>query len=296
MRSGMFAFPSSSYTGPCAAAGFTSGCCTGRRCHVSAGNCWCDAACHRYHNCCPDIDAIGCTECKSVGTNAVKVLATLFLLSFTKLQRTVIAILSFTYITLPYGSKKYVWLYDGNVDYGEGKHIPLLVAAVAILLMLSIPYVLMLLLIQCLRSVSSSQVCSWVPRLTPLLDAYAGPYKFKYPFWTGFLLLVRSALFLVFAFNYVVEPSLNLMAIVIASLFVLTLACSLGGVYRKWPLDILESSFILNLGVSAAATLYIKFQHRNQAAVFYTSTGVSLRRIPSCSVDAGSVLALPRGP
>ena len=35
----MFAFPSSSYTGPCAAAGFTSGCCIGSRCHVSAGNC-----------------------------------------------------------------------------------------------------------------------------------------------------------------------------------------------------------------------------------------------------------------
>ena len=212
---------------------------------------------------------------KLIGTNAVKVLATLFLLSFTKLQRTVIAILSFTYITLPNGSRKYVWLYDGNVDYGEGKHIPLLVVAVAVLIILSIPYVLVLLLIQCLRSVSSDRVCSWVHRLKPLLDAYAGPYKSKYPFWTGFLLLVRSALFLVFAFNYVDEPSLNLMAIVIASIFVLMFAWSLGGVYKKWPLDILESSFVLNFGVFAAATLYIKFQQRNQAVVFYISTGVA---------------------
>ena len=212
---------------------------------------------------------------KLIGTNAVKVLATLFLLSFTKLQRTVIAVLSFTYITLPNGSRKYVWLYDGNVDYGEGKHILLLVAAAAVLIILSIPYVLVLLLIQCLRAVSSDRVCSWVHRLKPLLDAYAGPYKLKYPFWTGFLLLVRSALFLVFAFNYVDEPSLNLMAIVIASLFVLMFAWSLGGVYKKWPLDILESSFVLNFGVFAAATLYIKFQQRNQAAVFYISTGVA---------------------
>ena len=212
---------------------------------------------------------------KVIGTNAVKVLATLFLLSFTKLQRTVIAILSFTYIIFPYGSKKYVWLYDGNVDYGEGKHIPLLIAAVAILLMLSIPYVLALLFIKWLKSFSSFQVCSWVSRLTPLLDAYAGPYKFKYPFWTGFLLLVRIALFLIFAFNYVDEPSLNLMAVVIASVLVLMLAWSLGGVYRKQPLDILESSFFLNLGASAAATLYIKFQQGNQAAVFYISTGIA---------------------
>jgi len=181
----------------------------------------------------------------------------------------VIAILSFTYITFPNGSNRYVWLYDGNINYGEGKHIPLLVAAVALLVMLSIPYVLALLLIRCLRTIS---VCSWA---TPLLDAYAGPYKLEYPFWTGFLLLVRSALFFVFAFNYVDEPSLNLMAIVIASLFVFMLAWSLRGVYRKWPLDILESSFILNLGAVAAATLYIKFQHRNQAAVLYISTSVA---------------------
>ena len=212
---------------------------------------------------------------KLIGTNAVKVLATLFLLSFTKLQRTVIAILSFTYITLPNGSRKYVWLYDGNVDYGEGKHIPLLVVAVAVFLILAIPYVLVLLLIQCLRSVSSHQVCSWVHRLKPLLDAYTGPYKSENPFWTGFLLLVRSALFLVFAFNYVDEPSLNLMAIVIASLLVLMLAWTLGGVYKKRPLDIVESSFILNLGAFAAATLYIKFQQTNQAAAFYISTGVA---------------------
>ena len=43
-----------------------------------------------------------------MGTNAVKVLATLFLLSYTKLQRTIIAALSFTYITFPDGAKKFV--------------------------------------------------------------------------------------------------------------------------------------------------------------------------------------------
>ena len=56
-----------------------------------------------------------------MGTNAVKVLATLFLLSYTKLQRTIIAALSFTYVAFPDGAKRFVWLYDGNIDYGKGK-------------------------------------------------------------------------------------------------------------------------------------------------------------------------------
>ena len=41
----------------CAAAGHTS-CCSssGNGCYVSAGNCYCDAECRHYGNCCPDID------------------------------------------------------------------------------------------------------------------------------------------------------------------------------------------------------------------------------------------------
>ena len=40
----------------CKAAGFSS-CCrrSGRGCYVSTGRCWCDSACRRYRNCCPDI-------------------------------------------------------------------------------------------------------------------------------------------------------------------------------------------------------------------------------------------------
>ena len=212
-----------------------------------------------------------------MGTNAVKVLATLFLLSYTKLQRTIIAALSFTYITFPDGAKRFVWLYDGNIDYGKGKHTPLLVVAVVFLVLIIFPYVLMLLFVQCLKAVAGprNRLSLWLTKLNPILDAYAGPYKFEYPYWTGVLLLVRTALFLVFAFNYVDEPSLNLMAIMIASLFVLMLAWSLGGIYKRRSLDVLESSFILNLGITAAATLYVKFQQKIQAAVVCTSTGIA---------------------
>ena len=51
------------------------------------------------------------------GVNAVKVLATLLLLSYTKLQRTVVTILSFTTLEYPDGTVRHVWLYDANVEF-----------------------------------------------------------------------------------------------------------------------------------------------------------------------------------
>ena len=61
-----------------------------------------------------------------LGSDPVAVLATLILLAYTKLFRTVLTVMSFTYIQASDGSRIAVWLYDGNVRYLSGKHIPLL--------------------------------------------------------------------------------------------------------------------------------------------------------------------------
>ena len=211
-----------------------------------------------------------------IGQNAVKALATLFLLSYAKLQRAIIAALSFTFILHPNGSKMYLWLYDGNVDYFTGKQIPLLMAGLAFLFFMSLPYTLALLFIGCIRRIATPRYrfLRWIVRLSPLFDAYTAPYKPRYQFWTGFLLLVRNILFLVFAINYSNDPALNLMAIVIASHFVFTLAWSLGGIYKNQPLNILESSFILNLGTVSVIVLYTGVS-QSASAVGYTSTGVA---------------------
>ena len=51
------------------------------------------------------------------GKNAVEVLATLLLLSYTKLQRTVVTIMSFTRLEYSNGVVRYVWLYDANLEF-----------------------------------------------------------------------------------------------------------------------------------------------------------------------------------
>ena len=79
---------------------------------------------------------------KLVGSSAVSVLATLFLLSYAKLQRTVITAFSFTYVQNYYGDGRplAVWLYDGNVPFLQGKHIALFLMALAVTLLFILPF------------------------------------------------------------------------------------------------------------------------------------------------------------
>ena len=73
----------------CAAAGFTRGCCgePDNKCYISAGKCWCDAACHNHGNCCPDISTIGCARRKSVVNGIVITILVLYRESWCRLLR-----------------------------------------------------------------------------------------------------------------------------------------------------------------------------------------------------------------
>ena len=214
------------------------------------------------------------TISRLLGSKPVHVLSTLFLLAYAKLQRTIIAALSFTYITYPDGHVEYVWLYDANIGYLSAKHIPLFVVALLFLIFFLLPYAFGLTFVKFLKAYSHWKLLSWVNRMKPIFDAYTGPYKDQYPFWTGFLLLTRNILFLIFAFNFTDEPGLNLMSCTLASLLIVVLMSNLRGIYKKWPLDVLESSFHLNLGMLSVATLYTRLTDGNQGAVVYTSTGI----------------------
>ena len=202
--------------------------------------------------------------------HAVKVLATLFLLSFAKLQRTIITALSFTFLTYPDGRTKTVWLYDSNIEYLRGKHIPLFIAALVALLFLLITYTLALFFIQCLPKLNY-RIFYWVRKLKPLFDAYTGPYKDRYGFWTGFLLIIRTILFLIFTLG---NPGLNLAAISITS----TCLAFSPAVYKKVWLTVLEYSLLLNLSAVSVATFYCcdpQFSG-NQAVVVDISVGSAL--------------------
>lgn len=213
---------------------------------------------------------------KLCGNHAVSVLATLFLLSFAKLQRTIITALSFTF--LPHSdsvSNSVVWLYDGNIGYLQGKHIYLFAVALVVFLFISLPFTFFLFLSPWLLSASSHRALGWINKFKPLFDAYQGPYKDKHRYWPGFLLLVRGILFLIFSFNVLHGPNVILLVIIVAMNALSVFGWVGGGVYRQWPLNALEFTFFLNLGILAATTSFIRFSGGSQAAAVYTSVTVA---------------------
>ena len=214
---------------------------------------------------------------KLLGSNQVSVLATLILLSYTKILRTLIAVFYITYLEYPTYNRG-VWLYDANIGYLSGKHIPLFIVAVLVLLFLFLPYTLLLLFSQWLQSISHLRLFSWVnsARLKPFMDSYHAPYKAKHRYWPGLLLVLRFVLLLVFALNPRQDPGVNLLAIVLTTASLVAWAWVSGGVYRNWCLDALECSFALNLIILAAATFFVKLSQGNQLAVGYTSVSIAL--------------------
>ena len=217
------------------------------------------------------------TVAKLIGKNAVQVLATLFLLSYAKLLCTTISVLSFSVLTIRQGNQtitKTVWLPDGNVQYLDGKHIPLFTVALLFSVFL-LPYTLVLLTIQLLQKFNS-RLLFWVARLKPFLDAYMGAYNDQYRCWMGVLLFARNILFATYTFG---DPKLSMMLTAVACTGVLTFGWVLpgksNGIYLQWPLNILESSFLLNLAVLSVATGYFLNNGGNQEILSCASATVA---------------------
>ena len=207
---------------------------------------------------------------KIFGDASVSALATLLLLYYAKLLRSIITIFSFTTLEYPDNITAKVWSFDGNLEYLNSKHIPLFLFALITLLLLWLPYTTVLLSAQWLRTQTHRKGLRW---LKPFLDAYYGPFKDKHHYWVGVLLVVRGVLFVFFASFFAVENNVNLLLTIVSS-FSLS-AFPGASVYKNVCLSTLENSFFLNLGVLAAGTLYIRVVGGNQEALVTTSVGIA---------------------
>ena len=126
------------------------------------------------------------------GQNPVAVLATLFLMSYSKILTAIITPLTATslYHSIPDESHSRVWLYDANVLYfGEPGHTVLGMFAIFALLFLFLPYTLLLLCGHWLQAKSHWQTLSWINKIKPFMNAYHAPYKKDTRYLTGLLLL-----------------------------------------------------------------------------------------------------------
>ena len=80
-------------------------------------------------------------------------------------------------------------------------------------------------------------------RLKPLIDAYTGPFKDKYRFWTGLCLIVRLILTVVFSFTTTLQSKLN------NYIILLTVGAMIvgGRVYKDKRLTVLETVSYINV-------------------------------------------------
>ena len=182
------------------------------------------------------------------GCNAVPVLATLILMSYTKLSRTVTNALMMN--TLQCGEYKWkVWNVDGNIDYLGGKHTALFSASLLVLVT-GLVYTGLVFSSQWLQRYSGKCCKSTrdpVVRLKPLIDAYTGPFKDKYRFWTGLCLIVRLMLTVVFSFTTTLQSQLNNYIILLTVGAMIVFIAVSGRVYKDKCLAVLEIFSYVNI-------------------------------------------------
>lgn len=210
------------------------------------------------------------------GRNSTNVLATLLLLSFSKIILNIVSVFVFTplYYHPSETLWKYVWSLDGNIEYGSTEHLLLIIVGVCALI-LTVPYITLLLFAQLIRHINH-RFCNWISHLKPFIDAYTGIYKDNCVFWTGHLLLVRGLICVVATIGVVHNHGIILGIVVGACIHILTLSVWLfRGVYKHWALDILESSFILNTCFLAIATALVKRGNTSVDQEWITYTSVS---------------------
>ena len=189
--------------------------------------------------------------------NPVATLATLILVSYMKFLRNTIEILSFAVLHHPDGSHKLHWLPDANIRYFQGKHIPLFLMAVFIVI-IGLSYTVFLFSWQWLLPASNYRLLRWIrnTRFNSFMEVNVAAYRPKQRYWTGLMLLIRVALYLEIAYNYrESKASLLATALIAASLLLLIIVVG-GNVYRKKFVGCLNSLFYFNLLMLSIAQFY----------------------------------------
>ena len=209
----------------------------------------------------------------------VSTLATLILLSYAKLLSVTITALSFAILDYPDGKQEIVWLPDGNVKYFHGKHIPLVLVAVLIII-IGLPYTILLFLWQWIVRAPRWKIFKWTrnTKFNVFIATYHVPHNSKYRYWTGLLLLVRVIFYVTTSVTESSNPqTLPLSSALLIGGFFLFKGMSGRRVYRKSLVDIVDTVLNYNLLALAVITLYdFKYNTTKQTVVAYTSTIITL--------------------
>ena len=193
--------------------------------------------------------------------NPIATLATLVFLSFTNVLETAVVSLrptTLTYITADGSYDETVWLPDGDIKYFKGKHIPLFLVALLLVIVTGI-YMILITTWQWIVYLPNLRVLKWTKnqKLKSFMEAYSAPYSHKHRYWTGILLIIRVMLILISIITEGRGPTIPLSSIIflLGVLFVLKMTYA-KTLYKHWPVDVLETTMIFNLYIYAVYTWY----------------------------------------
>ena len=220
----------------------------------------------------------------------VEGLCMLILLSYSKLLRTVIASLQFTTLNYPDGTREIVWLLDANIQYLGKEHLAPFILSIAIIIIGGV-YTGLLLFGQCLTKRLTN------PRYKTILEAHYRPLTERHRYWIGLLLLARTIHYLVSALSADTVTLFSAGSIAIG-LIIFKQFHALNNrqlrvkdevqyfaTYKNVVVEILEVSFLLNLGVLALGTSTIGSEsqftlvHISIALAFLTSLAILISGI-----------------
>ena len=147
-------------------------------------------------------------------TRSLPVLATLFLLSYTGVLRTVLTVLfSYSTIThLPSGHQQIVWSIDASVPLFGLKFTILFITCLVIFLLI-IPFNITLLFTRYLLQFRI------ISHFKPLLDAFQGSYKDRYYYWIAVHITLRSLFFTFYAFKTNLRLILSTIVLIFFSIY-----------------------------------------------------------------------------
>ena len=182
---------------------------------------------------------------KLVGSNAVSVLATLVLLTYTKLIRTHVLVFRISHVYFESGREELVWAVDGNLLISETKHTILLSFSLFIFVGILLPFTVFVIVVPLFEYYISTK-CGrlWLRFLKPISDAYSGPFNDSRRYWVGFGLVARLVLVVSIPF---LNQTDTLLLVFFVVLFLLSLFALFGGYYKLKYLNYLEVWTNLNL-------------------------------------------------
>ena len=193
---------------------------------------------------------------KLIGSNPIAVLATLLLMSYTKILKNIIEI--YLSVHLDYQNTKVtVWFKDATVPFLKSRHLVLAVLTSVFTAFLFFPYTFLLLLGYKMYGYSGVNfIRRLIMKVKPLLDSFYAPHENHTRFWPGLLLLVRCGLYIVFSLDFIHRSSYSLLAIIVTLSFLIVVAwllawCSVK-IYESFFVNIIEALVFLNLIVLSA--------------------------------------------